>query len=323
MKVIICTKYGSPEVLQMQEIEKPIPKDNEVLIKNFATTVTVADCRVRGFNVPKSFWLPARLAMGITKPRNAILGSELSGVIEVVGKNVTKFKVGDNVFAFLDHRMGAYAEYVCIAENDNIALKPENLTFEQSAALSFGGITALYFLQKANISKGEKVLIYGASGSVGTYAVQLAKYFGAEVTAVCSTENLGMVKNLGADNVIDYTATDLSALNEKFDLFFDAVGKSDIMQNIKIIKPQGRFIHTVADPFTEIKLQRQLSKSKIKLIGGTYNANLEQINFIKNLADKGIIKPVIDKQYAFNEIVKAHKYVDKGHKKGNVVIKIF
>jgi NADPH:quinone reductase-like Zn-dependent oxidoreductase len=304
----------------MKEIKKPIPRDDEVLIKNFATTVTVADCRVRGFIVPKSFWLPARLVLGFTKPRNAVLGGELSGVVEAIGKNVTKFKIGDKIFAFLDHRMGAYAEYVCISENDNIVQKPENLTFEKSAALSFGGITALYFLQKANIAKDEKVLIYGASGSVGTYAVQLAKYLGAEVTAVCSAENLAMVKNLGADNVIDYITSDFCALNEKFDVFFDAVGKSDVSQSIKIIKPQGRFIHTVADPFTAIKLRRQLSKSKIKLIDGTYSANLEQMNCIKNFADKGIIKPVIDRKYSFNEIVLAHEYVDKGHKKGNVVI---
>jgi NADPH:quinone reductase-like Zn-dependent oxidoreductase len=322
MKAIICTKYGTPEVLQLKEIEKPTPKDNEVLIKVYATTVTVADCRVRGFIVPKSFWLPAKFALGFSKPKQSILGNELSGIIEDVGKNVTKFKVGDKVFAFSDHKFGAYAEYKCISEHECIALKPENLSFEQAAALPFGGITALYFCRKANITKDTKVLIYGASGSVGTYAAQIAGYFGAEVTGVCSTKNLEMVKSLGADKVIDYTKNEWIALSEKFDVVFDAVGKMNIYKVMEITKPQGRYIHTVATPFMEIKLQLKLSKNKIKLIGGTYNADLEQINFIKKLAEDGIIKAVIDKEYSFEEIPLAHEYVDKGHKKGNVIIKL-
>ncbi|GHV47369.1 alcohol dehydrogenase [Bacteroidia bacterium] len=250
MKAIACTKYGKPDVLKIVAIEKPVPKDNEVLVKNFATSVTVADCRVRGFDIPASFWLPARLALGLFKPRKSILGSELSGIIEAVGKNVSRFEAGDEVFAFSDHKMGAYAEYVCVAENDCIALKPENLSFEQSTVLSFGGITALYFLKKGRVAKGDKILIYGASGSVGTYAVQLAKYFGAEVTGVCSTGNLELVKRLGADFVIDYTKTDWTESNEKFDVIFDAVGKTGLSQIIKATKPNGRYIHLVATPFT-------------------------------------------------------------------------
>jgi NADPH:quinone reductase-like Zn-dependent oxidoreductase len=323
MKAIICTKYGAPkDVLKIVEVEKPTPKDNEVLIKNYATTVTIADCRVRGFDVPASFWLLARLALGFTKPRQSILGNELSGVIEAVGKNVKKFKVGDEVFAYTSQKLGAYTEFISLNENNNIALKPEKLSFEQSAALSFGGLTALHFLKKSNIKAGETILIYGASGSVGTYAVQLAKYFGAEVTGVCSTGNVELVKSIGADTVIDYTQTDLSEINQKFDIVFDAVGKANISKIIKLIKPNGRYLHAVTTPATEITIRLKLLNSKIKLIGGTYTPTLESLNFIKKLADEGFITPVIDKQYDFNEIVFAHEYVDQGHKRGNVVIKI-
>jgi NADPH:quinone reductase-like Zn-dependent oxidoreductase len=322
MKAIKCLKYGPPEVLKIVEIDKPKPKDNEILIKNYVTTVTVADCRVRGFDVPPSFRFFARLALGITKPRKSILGGELSGVVEEVGKNVLKFKKGDEIFAFTSHDLGGYAEYICLHDNKCIALKPNSLSFEKSAALSFGGITALFFLEKSNIKSGENILIYGASGSVGTYAVQLAKHFGAIVTGVCSTGNLELVKNLGADIVIDYSKTDLADINEKYDIFLDVVGKADIPNSIKLIKPNGRYIHTVADPFTEIKIKKLLKGKKIIFIGGTYKANAEQINIIKQFADEGIIKPVIDKVYNFDEISSAHEYVDKGHKKGNVVIKI-
>jgi NADPH:quinone reductase and related Zn-dependent oxidoreductases len=322
MKAIVCTKYGLPEVLKIVNLDKPIPKDNEILIKSYATTVTVADCRVRGFDVPASFWLPAKFAIGFSKPRQSILGSELSGVIEGVGKNVTKYKIGDEIFAFTDHKLGAYAEFICLNENQSIDIKPQNLSFEQSAALSFGGISALYFLRKANIKGGEKVLIYGASGSVGTYAVQLAKYFGATVTGICSTDNLELVKKLGADNVIDYTKTDLADITEKFDIVFDAVGKADISKSIRLIKAYGKYIHAVATPFIEIKIRFKLLNTKIKFIGGSSTATVEQINFIKKLAEEGIITPIIDRYFSFNEIVFAHKYVDRGHKKGNVTIRI-
>ena len=324
MKAIKCTKYGSPSVLKIVEIDKIIPKDNEILVKNYATTVTIADCRVRGFKVPASFWLPARLALGLSKPRQTILGSELSGIIEAVGKNVTKWKIGDEIFSFSGHKMGAYSEFCIIKDTDAIAIKPQNLTFEQSAALSFGGITALHFLKKANIKKDEKILIYGASGSVGTYAVQLAKYFGAKVTGICSTTNLELVKKLGADTVIDYTKTNLTDINEKFDIVFDSVGKGNVSKIIKLIKPNGRYVHTVATPFMEMKIRFKLLNNKIKFIGGTYNDNIsaELIHSIKKLADEGSIIPHIDKSFNFNEMVSAHEYVDTEHKKGNVTIKI-
>lgn len=322
MKAIQCTKYGPPGVLKMVEIAPPVPNDNQVLIKVFFTTVTVGDCRVRGFNVPLSYWLPAKLALGFTKPKLPILGGELSGVIEKAGKNVTKFKVGDKVFAFRGHKFGGYAEYICMDENECIALKPDNLSFEQAAALTFGGFAAWFFLHKGKVAKGEKLLIYGASGSVGSAAVQIAKYLGAEVTAVCSTGNLEMVRKLGADKVIDYTKTDFTELGEKFDAVFDAVGKTNIPKTIKVIKPNGRYLHSVTTPFTTLKLRLNLFGTNIKLVGGTYSGTVEQINFIKKIAEEGFIKPVIDRRYRLEEIVAAHEYVDKGHKKGNVTIKV-
>jgi NADPH:quinone reductase-like Zn-dependent oxidoreductase len=318
MKAVICTKYGAPADV----LKKPRPNDNEVLIKNYATTVTVADCRIRGFIVPASFWLPAKFALGFTRPKRSILGSELSGIIEAVGKNGKKFKAGDEVVAFTDHRLGAYAEYRRLNEKDTIALKPKKMSFEQAATLPFGGLTALHFLKKSNLQEGDSILIYGASGSVGTYAVQISKYFGATVTAVCSTGNVELVKSLGADTVIDYTQTDLSEINKKFDVFFDTVGKAAISKSINLINSVGRYIHAVATPATEIKIRLKLLNTKIKFIGGTYTSTCEDLNFIGKLADESLITPAIDKEFDLNEIASAHEYVDKGHKKGNVVIRI-
>jgi len=321
MKAIICNKYGPPEVLKIIEIEKPSPKDNEILIKIHATTVTIADTRVRGFNVPPSFWLPARIVLGFRKPKKAILGIELSGEIEFVGKNVSLFKKGDRIFGNTGHgNFGAYAEYCCMPENGCIAIKPVNIVFEEAAAITFGGITALQFLRKGYIKQGDKVLIYGASGSVGTYAVQLAKYFGAEVTGVCSTGNLEMVKSLGADKVIDYTTTDFSREGEKYDVIFDTVGKGSISGTIKSLKPTGKYIHAVTTPAIEIRIRLSLLTSKKKLIGGTFTPTTEQIYFLKKLVEEGKIKPIIDRIYPFEQIIEAHRYVDLGHKKGNVVI---
>lgn len=322
MKAAVCTKYGPPEVLKIQEVEKPVPKDNEILIKVQATAVTSGDTRVRGFRVPLSFWLFARIALGFRSPKINILGAELAGEIESVGKDVTKFKAGDEVFAYPGHHGGGYAEYACLPGDSALAIKPENLTFEEAAAVSFGGNTALHFLRQANIQKGQKILIYGASGSVGTYAVQLAKYFGAEVTGVSSTANIDLVKSLGADNVIDYTKEDFIQKGEKYDVILDAVGKASLSGCMRSLKKEGTYLQVVADPATSIKMKWTGMNSSKKLIGGTANPKSENLLFLKELIESGEVKPVIDRKYPLEQIVEAHQYVDQGHKRGNVVINV-
>jgi NADPH:quinone reductase-like Zn-dependent oxidoreductase len=302
MKAIVATQYGGPEVLQLKEVQKPTPKANEILIKVHATTVTAADFRMRSFTVPAAVWIPARLALGITKPRQPIYGTELAGVVEAVGKDVTRFKVGDQVFAStLTENFGGYAEYKCLPERAMVAIKPSNVTYKEAAALPIGATTALRMLRKGNIQRGQKVLIYGASGSVGTYAVQLAKYFGAEVTGVCSTSNLEMVKSLGADHVIDYTKDDFSSLEERYDVIFDTLAKFPKSQYSKVLKPNGTFV--------------SMAKLSTK-------ESMDNLTFIKDMIEKGEIKAVIDRCYPLEEMVEAHRYVDAGHKKGNVVISV-
>jgi NADPH:quinone reductase-like Zn-dependent oxidoreductase len=302
MKAIVASKYGDPEVLQLEEIEKPTPKDNEILIKVHATTVSAADFRMRSFTVPAPLWIPARIALGITKPRQPIFGSELAGVVEAIGKNVTHFKVGDQVFAStLTERFGAYAEYKCLPEQAMVAIKPTNITYEEAAALPIGATTALRLLRKGNIQRGQKVLIYGASGSVGTYAVQLAKYFGADVTGVCSTSNIEMVKSLGADHVIDYTKADFSSLEERYDVIFDTLAKFPKSQYSKVLKPNGTYV--------------SMAKLSTK-------ESMDNLISIKELIEKGEIIAFIDRCYPLEDMVEAHRYVDTGHKKGNVIITV-
>jgi len=322
MKAVVCTKYGPPEVLQPREVEKPVPKDNEILIKVHATTVTSGDTRIRGFKVPLSFWLPARIALGFRSPKINILGAELAGEIKSVGKDVKKFKAGDQVFAYPGHHGGGYAEYTCIREDSAVAIKPANLTYEEAAAVSFGGNTALYFLTQADIEDGQKVLIYGASGSVGTYAVQLAKYFGAEVTGVCSSSNIELVKSLGADKVIDYTKEDFSKNSEIYDVIFDAVGKSSISDCMESLQKEGVYLQAVATPATSLRMQWTSITNSRTLIGGTAVPKTENLNILKKLVETGNIKPVVDRTYPIEKIIEAHRYVDKGHKKGNVVITV-
>ena len=322
MKAIICTKYGPPEVLQLKEVEKPVPRDNELLIKVYATTVTAADFRVRSFTVPLSYWLPARIALGFRKPRKAILGVELAGEIESVGQEIKRFKPGDQVFAATLNSFGAYAEYKCLPEDAVIAIKPSNLTYEEAAALPVGARTALHFLRKANIQRGQKVLVYGASGSVGTYAVQLARYFGAEVTGVCSTTNLELVKSLGADKVIDYTAEDFSNKGETYDVIFEAVDKSSFSACLRALKKEGIYVN-VTVPLPGIRmLWTKMTSSKKLILGENLPEKAEDLTFLKELVEAGKIKPVIDRGYPLEQIVEAHRYVDKGHKKGNVVITV-
>jgi NADPH:quinone reductase-like Zn-dependent oxidoreductase len=320
MKAVICTKYGPPEVLQLREVEKPVPKDNEILIKVYATTVTSGDTRIRSFRVPISFWLPARIALGIKSPKINILGAELAGEIKSVGKDVTKFKVGDQVFAYPGHHGGGYAEYTCMGEDSAIAIKPANLTYEEATAVPFGGNTALYFLKQANIKDGQKVLIYGASGSVGSYAVQLAKYFGAEVTGVCSKSNIDLVKSLGADKVIDYTNENFNKNGEIYNVIFDTIGKSSFSDCMDSLQKEGFYLQALAVPALSLRMRWASIRSSKTLIGGTAVPKAENLNFLRELVETGKIKQVIDRTYPIEQMIEAHRYVDKGHKKGNVVI---
>jgi NADPH:quinone reductase-like Zn-dependent oxidoreductase len=306
MKAIVCTKYGPPEVLQLREVEKPAPGNNEILVKVFATSVTASDCIIRGFKLPVSMWIPARFALGITKPRKPILGLVLSGEVEKAGENVKQFQKGDKVYAHTLFQFGAYAKYICIPETSAITQMPSNTSFEEAAAIPFGGTLAVYYLKKANIQRGQKVLIYGASGAVGTSAVQLAKHYGAEVSGVCSTANLDLVRSLGADIVIDYTKEDFTDAGKHYDLIFDAVGRkiSSHLQFKKALTPNGKFVSVDDDKPGEQAV------CKANLI------------FLKELTENRIIKPVIDKIYPLEQIVEAHRYVEKGHKKGNVIISL-
>jgi NADPH:quinone reductase-like Zn-dependent oxidoreductase len=307
MKAIVSEKYGPPEVLQIRDIEKPTPKDNEVLVKVYATTVTIGDTIMRSLNLPPiPGWqkFMARLILGWRKPKRPILGMELAGEVQSVGKKVTRFKPGDPVFAStFAVNFGGYAEYKCMPENGVIAIKPANLTYEEAAAVSGTGMTAWHCLKKGNIQRGQKVLIYGASGAVGTYAVQLAsRHFGADVTGVCSGANLEFVKSLGASQIIDYTRQDFMQNGETYDVIFDAVGKLLPAQWKKALKAGSVYINVHADSNGGEKVEYML--------------------ILKELIEAGKLKPIIDRGYPFDQIVKAHRYVEQGHKKGNVVITV-
>ncbi len=320
MKAILCEKYGQPEVLLVKEIEKPTPKDNEVLIKTQAVTVTSGDRRVRSLDVPAGFGLIMRLAMGISKPRQPILGTEMAGVIESVGRNVRKFKPGDRVFAFSDAAMGCYAEYRCMPENGAVVHMPSELSFEEAAAIPFGGTTALHFLRKAKLRGGEKVLINGASGGVGTAVVQLARYFGAHVTGVCSTTNVELVRSLGADHVIDYSLEDFTQNGETYDVIVDTIGNAPFTRCKTSLKKGGRLL--LMSPGLPEMLSAPLVSmtSNVKVIAGPATGSADDLRLLAELAEKGKFRSVIDRRYQLEEIVEAHRYVDTGRKKGNVVI---
>jgi len=319
MKAIVYTKYGLPDVLQLKEVVKPTPKDNEVLIKIYATTVTSGDSRMR-----RADPFPIRLFNGLIKPRKVIiLGNELAGEIEAVGIDVKLFRKGDPVFGQAGLNLGTNAEFICLPEDGALAIKPANLTYEEAAVIPFGGNTALHFLKKGNIRSGQKVLIYGAAGSLGTAAIQIAKHFGAEVTGVCSTTNIELVKSLGADKVIDYTNEDFTQSGQTYDIIFDTTGKSPFSGCLKSLKQNGIYLRAVHMALSSIVrgLWTSMTSSR-KVIGGVATELKENLVFLKELVEVGKLKPVIDRRYPFEQIAEAHKYVDKGHKKGNVAITV-
>lgn len=320
MKAVVYERYGGPEVLRFAEVATPVPKDDEVLIRIHATTVTAGDWRVRSLKVPEGFGLISRLAIGVTRPRQPILGTELSGVITAVGERVTKFKPGDAVFAFPGIRMGCHAEYKCMSEDAAVALKPANLGHDQAAALSFGGTTALHFYREAKLSAGEKVLVNGASGAVGTAAVQLAKHFGAEVTAVCSAGNADLVRSLGADHVIDYTTEDFTRNGRVYDVIIDTAGTAPFARSRTSLRDDGRLLLVLGNMRDLLSVPWIALTNSRKVIGGTAKEKQSDLRLLADLAERGEFTPVIDRRYRFDEIVDAHRYVDTGRKKGNVVI---
>ncbi|MFC1527500.1 NAD(P)-dependent alcohol dehydrogenase [Candidatus Neomarinimicrobiota bacterium] len=322
MKTILHTKFGPPEELELRELDKPFPKDNEVLIKMCASTVTTTDCNVRNRTfVPKMFMIVAKIMFGFKKPKINILGTDLAGVVESTGKDVTKFKVGDKVFGGAGSKFGAYAEYICIPENGELAIKPGNLSWEEAAAVYLAAGTALYFIRDlGKIKAGEKILINGASGAIGTYAVQLAKYYGAEVTGVCSSVNIDMVNSLGADKVIDYTKVDFTKNGEVYDTIFDVVGKTTFLDCKHILKKKGIYLANLIEKGELIRMILPFLASGRKIKGGSTPENIELLNFLKELIQAGKLKPVIDRSYPLEQTAEAFRYVEMGHKKGNVVI---
>ena len=324
MKAILHTKYGPPDELQLKEVEKPIPKDNEVLIKIYATTVTTTDCNVRNFTfVPGSFRFPARMIFGFRKPKKNILGVDFAGEIEAIGKDVKQFKEGDQVFGSSGSKLGGHAEYKCMPEDGVLAIKPDNLTYEEAAAIPLAGNTALFFIRDlGKVQAGQKILIHGASGAIGTYAVQLARYYGAEVTGVCSATNAEMVKSLGADKVIDYTKEDFTKSDETYDVIFDVVGKITFSQCKSSLKEKGIYLENLLELQDILKIIWTSIIGGKKIKSGISIESVENLNFFLELIESGKLKPVIDRSYPLEQTAEAFKYVEKGHKKGTVVITV-
>jgi NADPH:quinone reductase-like Zn-dependent oxidoreductase len=328
MKAIVWTKYGPPDVLQLKEVDKPSPKDNEVLVKIYATTVTAGDCELRSLNLPFYISFPMRMWIGFNKPKeNTIPGTELAGEIEAVGAGVKLFKPGDQVYGSAGMGFGANAEYICLPEQPGemeggVAIKPANMTFEQAAAVPFGGRDALHFLRKGNIQDGQKILINGAGGSIGTFAVQLAKHFGAEVTAVDNTEKLDMLRSIGADQVVDYTKEDFTKRGEVYDVIFDVVGTVSFSQSAGSITKNGTYL--LANPVKGQLVRGPLTRmtSSNKVIMETASGTPEDLDLLRELIEEGKLKAVIDRVYSLDQIVEAHRYVETGQKIGNLVIKV-
>jgi NADPH:quinone reductase-like Zn-dependent oxidoreductase len=324
MKAIVHTKYGPPDELQLKEVKKPVPRDNEVLIKIHATTVTTTDCNARNFTfVPKSFMLFARLMFGFKKPKINILGIDLAGEIEAVGKDVKLFKKGDHVFGSPGTKFGSHAEYSCVPENGALAIKPVDMRWEEAAAICLAGNTALFFIRDlAKIQSGQKILIHGASGAIGTYAVQLAKYYGAEVTGVCSATNAKLVKSLGADKVIDYTKEDFTKSDERYDFVFDVVGKTTFSQCKKLLKQNGIYLENMLEISDILRIMWTSITGGKKIKGGVSIERAENLNFFIELIESEKLKPVIDRSFPLEKTTEAFQYVEQGHKKGNVIITI-
>ena len=319
MKAAVYTRYGPPDVVHIAEVEKPAPKDNEILVRVRATTVCAADWRLRSADP-----FLVRLMNGLFKPKINVLGAEFSGVVESVGKNVTRFRAGDDVFGSPGFKFGAHAEYVCVTESA-LVMKPSTVTHEEAAAVLFGGISALHFLRRANVQAGQKVLVYGASGSVGVFAVQLAKHFGAHVTGVCSTANLEMVKSLGADDVVDYTTDDFSRAGRVYDVIVDTVGKSGFARSVTSLKRGGSYVLVaVPRPLFEAARGSMLAAitGSAKVIGGVARVAEGDLSFLAGLIENRKLRTVIDRLYPLEQIVEAHRYAEAGHKKGHVVIVI-
>lgn len=321
MKAVTCIKYGTPEVLRLEEVPKPVPKDNEVLIKIHASTVTMGDAEMRRLEIPAPFKTFLRVALAIKNPKK-ILGQELAGEIEVVGKSVTKFKVGDKVFAPTDIGLGAHAEYKCLPEKKPIALIPSNMNYQEAATIPTGGLNGLHFIRKAELKPGEKLLINGAGGSIGTYATQIAKSMGVEVTCVDSAEKLGMLTSIGADHVIDYKTEDFTKNGKTYDAIIDIVGSCKISGTMQSLKPNGRLI--MGNPRIPETLKGMFISKKDgkKAIAALADYKEEDLNYLKDLVEEGKIKAMIDKIYPLEQMADAHKYVDSGQKKGNLVISI-
>jgi len=328
MKAIVYTKFGPPDVLQLQEVEKPAPKDNEVLIRVHATSVNFGDTMARNFkaisprefNMPFLFWLLAKISFGLKQPKITILGSEFAGEVEAAGKDVKQFKKGDQVFGYPGQSFGAYAEYLCLPENGVLAIKPVNMTYEEAAVVPYGAIMALNLLRKVNVHSGQKVLINGASGGIGSAAVQIAKYFGAEVTGVCGTPRLEFVKSLGADKVIDYTKEDFTQNGETYDLIFDILGKSSFSRCKSSLKPKGILLFASFKMKQLFQMLRTSKSGGKKVICAIAPGSLEDLLSVKELIEAGKIKVIIDKRYPLEQAAEAHRYIEQGHKKGNVVI---
>jgi len=317
MKAIICTKYGTPDVLKIKEISKPVPKDNEILIKIHATSITSGDSRIRQAN---PFMI--RLIFGFKRPRKSVLGVIVSGEIEAIGKSVSKFKVGDQIYGSLGMQFGAHAQYTTVKDDAILALKPNNMTYEEAAAIPFGATASLHFLRLANIKRKQNVLIYGASGALGTAAIQLAKIKGATVTAVCSAKNFDLVTSLGADLVIDYTQQDYTNTNAKYDVIFETVGKSSFSKNLGTLSKNGYLLMASANILTMLRgaVTSLFTTKNIK--SGVIKETSTDLNYFKTLIEDNQLKSVIDKTYTFNQFKAAHTHVDTGHKKGNVILSV-